>query len=188
MCCMSLCRPSAGQEPGSPTSVSFNVVMPYCLVYLQSNRKILLIRKSEGRSHAGELRGLGGKFEHGEDPVSAAIREFREESGLTLADPKMRGTFIWIDEAMCGIVHILTATRWTGALCESEEGEIQWHSIGSLATLDGLAKHQLLFLDTVLQDEERFYSGVAIFQKELTYVSAHATPVDITQFATACIS
>ena len=145
--------------------VSLDVVIPYCLVYLKSRRKVLLIKKSEGRSHAGEWIGLGGKLEPSEDPVSAAVREFREESGLTIADPQLRGTFIWIDEVHCGIVHIVTATRWTGTLTGSEEGELQWHRIEDLGTLAGLASHQPLFLDTVLLDGDCFYSGAAVVRE-----------------------
>lgn len=79
-------------------------------------------------------------------------------------DPQLRGTFIWIDEVHCGIIHIVTATRWTGTLTESEEGALQWHRIEDLGTLAGLAKHQLLFLDTVMLDDDRFYSGAAVVQ------------------------
>ena len=144
----------------------FDTVIPYCLVYLKSRGEVLLIRKAQGRLHAGEWIGLGGKLEPGEDPVSSAIREFREESGLLLADPKLRGTFIWIDEVKCGIVHIVTATGWTGRLSASEEGELRWHRIGDLHSLPGLAKHQRLFLDRILLGDYHFYSGVAVYRQD----------------------
>ena len=151
---------------GQPLSIdlTFDRVIAYCLVYLKSHGKVLLIRKSEGRLHEGEWIGLGGKLEHGEDPVSSAVREFREESGLLLEDPELRGTLIWIDEVRCGIVHIVTGTRWNGAVSESEEGELRWHSIQDLSGLDGLAKHQRLFLDRILLDDDHFYSGIAVYQ------------------------
>ena len=49
-------------------------------------------------------------------------------------------------------------------MSESEEGELRWHSIQDLTTLDGLAKSQRLFLDRVLLDNNDFYSGIAIYQ------------------------
>ena len=76
--------PAAGQESRRSIDLTFDIVIPYCLVYLKCHGKVLLIRKSKGRSHEGEWIGLGGKLEPGEDPVSSAVREFREESGLTL--------------------------------------------------------------------------------------------------------
>ena len=164
-----MCRANSGrldttQEQTRSIDLTFDRVIPYCLVYLKSHGKVLLIRKSEGRLHEGQWIGLGGKLEPGEDPVSSAVREFGEESGLLLEDPELRGTLIWIDEVRCGIVHIVTGTRWSAAVSESEEGELRWHRIQDLPTLKGLAKHQRLFLDRVLLDNDRFYSGIAVYQ------------------------
>ena len=145
--------------------LTFKNVIPFCLTYLRNDDEVLLIKKAEGRSHEGEWIGLGGKVEPGEDPVSSAIREFREESSLVLADPKLRGTFIWIDEVKCGIIHIVTGTECTGRLSESEEGELRWPLIKDLPKLKGLSKHQRLFLDRILLDSDHFYSGIAVYQK-----------------------
>ena len=119
-----------------PIELTFDAVVQYCLVYLRSHEKVLLIRKSQGRLHEGEWIGLGGKLEPGEEPLAAAVREFREESGLTLEDPKLTGTFVWIDEAHCGVIHIVTGTRWSGELSASEEGKLRWYSVQDLWTLD----------------------------------------------------
>ncbi len=147
-----------------PIDLTFDTIISYCLVYLTSRGKVLLIRKSPGRSHAGEWIGLGGKLEPGEKPVAAAVREFREESGLILKDPRLRGTFVWIDESHCGVIHIVTGTRWSGELSASEEGELRWHSIQELSTLDDLAKHQRHFLDRVLLEDHNFYSAVMVYR------------------------
>ena len=151
-------------DEADPIELTFDTVVQYCLVYLKSHGKVLLIRKSRGRLHEGEWIGLGGKLEPGEEPLAAAVREFREESGLTLEDPKLAGTFVWIDEAHCGVVHIVTGNRWSGGLSESEEGELRWHSIQDLPKLERLAKHQRLFLDRVLVDNDHFYSAVMVFR------------------------
>ena len=160
-------------EVGS-IDLTFDTVVPYCLVYLKSCGKVLLIRKSEGRLHEGEWIGLGGKLEPGEEPLAAAVREFREESGLKLEDPKLKGTFVWIDEAHCGVIHIVTGTRWSGDLSESEEGELRWHSIQDLPTLESLAKHQRLFLERVLLDDDHFYSAVMVYRnnKMVKYIDS----------------
>ena len=154
--------PTASGKGRLPT---FDRVIQYTLVYLSSHGKVLLIKKAPGRSHAGEWIGLGGKLERGEDPVSSAVREVWEESGLTVADPKLRGTFIWIDDVQFGIVYIVTGTRWSGTLAESDEGALQWQSITDLPSLEGLAQHQRLFLDRILGDSNDFYSGVAVYHE-----------------------
>ena len=161
-----------------PIELAFDAVVPYCLVYLRSRGKVLLIRKSHGRLHEGEWIGLGGKLESGEEPLAAAVREFREESGLTLEDPKLTGTFVWIDEVHCGIVHIVTGTRWSGELSESEEGELRWHSVQALSTLDNLAEHQRLFLDRILLDDDNFYSAVMVYRNAemVKYMDSDTSP------------
>ena len=150
--------------------------IPFCLVYIMNQDEVLLIREAEGRPHEGQWIGMGGKAESGENPVSSAVREFKEESGLVLEDPMLRGTFVWIDEVKCGIIHIVVGTEYTGRLSESEEGELRWHRIENLLALEGLAKHQRLFLDRILRDSDYFYSGVAVYQngKTVNYADSNS--------------
>ena len=108
--------------------------------------------------------GLGGKIEPGEDLVLSAVREFKKESGLVQEDPMLRGTFIWIDEVQLRDAHIVVGAEYTGRLSESEEGELRWHRIENLLALEGLAKHQRLFLNRILRDSDYFYSGVGVYQ------------------------
>ncbi len=47
--------------------------------------QVLLIRIAEDRGHWSDLlNGIGGHIERGEDPRGAALREIKEETGLTL--------------------------------------------------------------------------------------------------------
>ena len=52
--------------------------------------RVLLMRRKNG-VNKGLWVGLGGRLEAGESPLEAAIREFREESGLTAAEMHFRG-------------------------------------------------------------------------------------------------
>ena len=108
--------------------------------------------------------GLGGHVEFQEDPVSSAIREFQEESGLTIADAMLRGTHVYIDENICGLIHIVVGTKYAGQLSESRESKLTWHRIDGLGALNDLAEHQRLFLDRILLGRDYFYSGVAIYR------------------------
>ena len=147
--------------------LTFDRVIQYTLVYLTNQGNVLLIKKAPGRSHAGEWIGLGGKLERCEDPVASAVRELQEESGLTVADPKLRGTFIWIDDVQCGIVYIVTGTRWSRHAGRVRRGRapVAPHRRPAPSSLEGLARHQRLptSLDRILIDSPNFYSGVAVY-------------------------
>lgn len=45
--------------------------------------RVALIRKIKPAWQAGKLNGIGGKVEADEDSVSAMVREFREETGVS---------------------------------------------------------------------------------------------------------
>ena len=52
------------------------------LCYLLKDDEVLLIRKKRGIG-AGKINGPGGKVDPGETPLEAAVRETREEVGVT---------------------------------------------------------------------------------------------------------
>lgn len=64
--------------------------MNYCLGFAFDVHGIFvtLIRKNKPAWQKGLLNGVGGKIEIGETPVEAMSREFREETGLIVAQDK----------------------------------------------------------------------------------------------------
>lgn len=56
------------------------------LCYIMKDNKTLMLyrNKKENDYHEGKWNGLGGKFELGETPEECAIRELKEETGLTI--------------------------------------------------------------------------------------------------------
>lgn len=62
----------------------------YVLVFAfdWTREKVLLIKKSKPEFQAGLLNGVGGKIQQGEIPEQAAIREFKEETGLDIGGLK----------------------------------------------------------------------------------------------------
>ena len=152
----------------SAFDLSSKKVMPFTLIYLKSGARVLLLKRSrEKEMQAGEWLGLGGKVEPGEDRVSSAIREFAEESGLTIKNPTLRGTFSWIGETTAGTLYLFVATEYAGNLLEeTDEGVLGWHNISDLDELEGFAEHQKLFLPKILRDDDYFYCGMALFDAE----------------------
>lgn len=63
------------------------------LCYVKCGGKTLMLHrnKRENDFHDGRWNGLGGKMELHETPEECVIREVREESGLVIRDPHLRG-------------------------------------------------------------------------------------------------
>ena len=69
----------------------------------------------------------GGHVEKDEPFVDAVIREVREETGLTIEDPVLCGTKQFqTDSDARYVVLFYKATRFSGELKSSDEGEVFW--------------------------------------------------------------
>lgn len=68
----------------------------------------------------------GGHVEPGESTVDAIVREMKEETGLTITNPRLCGVKHFpIDEGRY-IVFLFEATQYEGELCSSDEGRMHW--------------------------------------------------------------
>ncbi len=130
------------------------------LCYIRSGGRTLMMHrnKKEGDVHRGKWNGLGGKFEAGESPEECVVREIREESGLILLDPRLRGvlTFPAFKNGEDWLVFVYTATRFEGNLIACTEGDLEWVEDARLATLP-LWEGDRIFLSWLEQDQ--FFSG-----------------------------
>lgn len=148
------------------------------LCYVRRGRDVLMLHRTRkvGDVHAGKYNGLGGKFEPGESPEQCVLREVREESGLTVADPLLRGvlTFPAFAHGEDWYVFVFTA-RWTeGEVSDCPEGELRWVPRDRLLDLP-LWEGDRLFLP--LLDEPGIFSG------RLVYENGRLTDSDMTLHA-----
>ena len=99
------------------------------LLYIERDGKYLMLHrtKKEHDPNEGKWIGVGGKFEEDESPEECAIREAREETGLSVLRPVFRGIVTFIsDRCPTEYMHLFTAADFTGELRDCDEGELAW--------------------------------------------------------------
>ena len=110
------------------------------LCYVKSNNKTLMIHrvKKENDMHEGKWNGLGGKFMPGESPEQCVIREVKEESGLKIDNPILKGflTFPRFSKSVDWYVFVYEAHQFSGDIIESDEGNLEWIDDGQLVKLN----------------------------------------------------
>ena len=118
--------------------------------YLKKDNKVLMIKfyNKWGQVYAPP----GGKFESGESPLDCIKREFYEETGLTLINPRLQGISYWKDSAE-GIIFIYTADKFEGKLITtSSEGNLEWIDIDELPNINQFDQN-LKFTPYLFKDE-----------------------------------
>ena len=124
--------------------------------------------KKENDLNKDKWIGVGGKFIDKESPEECAVREVKEETGLTLDSYEYRGivTFVsnqWETEYM----HLFTSRNFHGTLTECDEGVLEWVPKNKLEELH-LWEGDKIFLK-LLQENAPFFSLKLVYKgDELT--------------------
>jgi 8-oxo-dGTP diphosphatase len=139
------------------------------LCYITDTQKkstLMLFRnKKENDVHEGKWNGLGGKFDSTETPEECVIREIKEESGLTITSPQMKGfiTFPKFDGVFDWYVFLFTADKFEGELINSNEGHLEWIPNEKLLSLN-LWEGDQIFLPWLAGD--KFFSAKFIYENK----------------------
>jgi len=136
-----------------------------CYVMDNNSNKTLMIHriKKENDYHEGKWNGLGGKFNACESPEDCVVREVKEESGLTIVNPRMHGfiTFPCFDGKEDWHVFIFTAEEYSGELIDSHEGNLEWIPNEKLTELN-LWNGDKIFLGWLFQN--KFFSAKFVYE------------------------
>ena len=106
------------------------------LCFLHRGHQVLLLHRRHA-PNAGMWNGIGGKLEAGEDPFAGCIREVKEETGLAIADPTLRGLLVITVKATgdLWIIYVFTAPAAEGTLVPSAEGDLHWVDAAQIPSL-----------------------------------------------------
>ncbi|OZM56041.1 NUDIX hydrolase [Lottiidibacillus patelloidae] len=132
---------------------------------LKKGNEVLMLQKPR----RGWYVAPGGKMETGESVRDTVIREYREETGIYLKNPQLKGVFTFTikdnDEFISEwMMFTFLAEDHDGEnLSESSEGKISWHSIEDIKDLP-MAPGDYHIIDYVLK-------GTGIIYGNFTYTS-----------------
>lgn len=135
-------------------------------------------KKENDQSHDKWL-GIGGKFEDKESPEDCALREIKEETGLTVTDYSYRGivTFIsdvWETEYM----HLFTAAGFYGDIIECDEGDLEWIKLEDLLKLP-MWEGDRIFLNLLFSDAPFFSLKLKYEGEKLVLAVLNGKDLDI---------
>ena len=103
-----------------------------CMLYKEDGTFLVIDRKKQ------DWPGInfpGGHVEDEESIPESVIREMKEETGLTILDPRLVGVKQFPLENGRYVVLLFKAMRWSGDLISSEEGQMEWIRYSELSTV-----------------------------------------------------
>lgn len=101
-------------------------LVPRTLTFLFQADQVLLLKLNRG-GWAGLYNGIGGHVEQGEDPLTAADRELREETGLTSVNQRLAGVVTVNTGTSPGIgLYVFVGEADPAAELSGPAGTLEW--------------------------------------------------------------
>lgn len=132
------------------------------ICYVVKEDKVLMVhhtKKPTGMFY-NRYNAIGGKLEQGETILECTIREFKEETGTTLTDPKLIGLIYFPNNLKTGedwIVYQYIAHNFEGDLpAENVDGMLEWIPLNKILELP-LSPADYISLPWIL-NEKYFYA------------------------------
>ncbi|SHF85324.1 8-oxo-dGTP diphosphatase [Ornithinibacillus halophilus] len=147
-----------------------------CIVI--KDEHILLLKKPR----RGWYAMPGGKMEQGETIKDAAIREYWEETDLTLDNPKLAGVFTFSifdkDELQKEwMMFTFVSESYQGTLTKDcDEGELEWVPIDKINTLPMAEGDRKIFQHVLSSNKNEILYGAFSYTEEYELLSCRLDP------------
>ncbi|CDQ19263.1 8-oxo-dGTP diphosphatase [Halobacillus karajensis] len=143
---------------------------------LRVDDSVLMLKKPR----RGWYVAPGGKMEDGENIKDSAVREFKEETGLSIDNPELRGSFTFImregeKTAQEWMMFTFYSTSYSGDLLEvSEEGELEWVPVDEVLQKP-MAEGDREIFKHILSSEEQVY-GTFVYTTDFRLIDQDLDP------------
>lgn len=145
----------------------------FTVCYIKKDKKTLMMErvKKTDDPHRDKWIGIGGRMKSGENPFECVVREVREESGLTLLKPKLKGLLSFSNNVESPFpgwqVFVFISTNYKGRLKrQCREGLLKWIDNKELERLN-LWEGDRIFLP-LLSGEKSFIARFTYHGDRLT--------------------
>jgi mutator protein MutT len=135
--------------------------------------KILLQNKALGKFGEGKWNGPGGKIKSIETPLEGVIREVKEETGLTILNPKLNGVidfYFGENPKPDWNTYVFLVTEFKGKLKSSDEGELRWFRLNEIP-YDNMWEDDKYWLPSFIEGKK--VEGSFWFNREGTKLIRH---------------
>ena len=136
-------------------------VTTLCSVDKDGKYLMLHRTKKEKDINKDKYIGIGGHIEHGETPNECIIREAREETGLRLINPRLRGLLTFVIDDMDEYTFLYTCTDFEGTIKECDEGDLEWIPKEKIKDLPLWEGDKIFF--KMLEEKEDFFTLKLIY-------------------------
>src|SRR6202163_1137149 len=108
--------------------VSLEVILVAACALIDSDGRVLIAQRPQGKSMAGLWEFPGGKVETGERPEQSLIRELKEELGIVVKEdclaPLTFASHDYTDFHL--LMPLYVCRRWEGAVQAKEGQRLKW--------------------------------------------------------------